>query len=257
VPTETEPAPTGSRTVHKAIDVLFALAARPEGMTNQALSSVLGLDKSTSHRLVSTLASRGLVRRDPETRSFVLGPRLFELVTGSTANLTVVARPILHSLSAAVGESASLSLLADRQFICVDAVLPPQELRFSPAVGVSYPLNAGATGKAILAFSAELSTRVLASDELPVFTPNTVASPAELARQLEQVRRDGYATSFEERIAGGCAIAAPLFGPSGAAIGALTISSVVARLPLPQLIRFAPRLQRAAQDLAIGLGYAR
>ena len=127
------------------------------------------------------------------------------------------------------------------------------EMRFAPEVGRPYALNAGATGKVMLAFDDELAQAVLAAGDLPAYTPNTVVSAQPLAVQLEAMRREGYAASEGERVAGGCAIASPVFGPTGAVMGALTISAVSARCDLQRLVRFAPQLRRGAEEVSARL----
>ncbi len=65
-------------TVDNAIDLLMALstASKPQGVT--ALSSALGLGKSSTHRLLASLARRGLVEQD-ERRRYQTGPALVAL----------------------------------------------------------------------------------------------------------------------------------------------------------------------------------
>ncbi|MQA04633.1 MAG: helix-turn-helix domain-containing protein [Streptosporangiales bacterium] len=239
----------GSMTVDKAIDLLEEIAAAPEGARNLDVARGVGLDKSTSHRLLSTLERRGFVHRDPHTKRFVLGPRLLQLATGSAISSTLLARPFLYELVASTGESASLSLLVDRTYVCVDAVQAPHEIRFALDLGRPYPLNAGATGKVLLAFNARAEQRMLAG-ELPKYAPNTIVSPDELAAQLDEIRRTGVAGSEGERVAGGCSIAAPVTGSDGQAVAAIAVSSVGARLDLPALRKHVGRIRTLAAELS-------
>lgn len=237
-------------TVEKAVDLLEQIAASPEGIRNLDLARDAGLDKSTSHRLLATLQRRGLVRRDPRTKRFVLGARLLELATGTAISSTLVARPFLYELVAATGESASFSLLVDGSYVCVDAVEAPHEIRFALELDRPYPLNAGATGKVMLAFNKMATARLLAA-ELPKYAPNTIVAPDELEAQLAEIRRSGVATSDSERVAGGCSIAAPVtFGGDGRAMGALAVSSVGARLDVAALAGYAGKIRTLAAELS-------
>lgn len=237
----------GSQTVEKALDLLEELARAPDGVRNLDVARDLGLDKSTSHRLLSTLVRRGFVRKDERTRRFVLGPRLLELATGSALVSTLVARPYLHELVALTGESASFSLLVDRSYVPVDAVQAPREIRFVLEPGRSYPLNAGATGKVILAFHPGARQRLLAG-ELPRYAANTIVSATELSARLAEIGRLGYAVSDGERVAGGCSIAAPVTLPDGTALGALAVSSVRARLDPDALLAYAQDIRTMAAE---------
>lgn len=244
---QTEPR-VGSTTVAKAIDLLEEIAATPEGVRNLDVARSVGLDKSTSHRLLSTLEQRGLVRRDPRTKQFVLGPRLLQLATGSAISSTLLARPFLHELVALTGESASFSLLVDKTYVCVDAVQAPHEIRFALELGRPYPLNAGATGKVLLAFNERAEQRMLAG-ELTKYAPNTIVSPDQLTTQLDEIRRTGVAGSDSERVAGGCSIAAPVTGWDGQAFAAIAVSSVGTRLDLDALRGYTNRITALAAEL--------
>lgn len=239
----------GSLTVEKAVDLLERIAASPEGIRNLDLAREAGLDKSTSHRLLATLERRGLVHRDAGTRAFVLGTRFLEMAAGAAMSSTLVARSFLHELVELTGESASFSLLAGGSYLCVDAVQAPREIRFALELGRPYPLNAGATGKVILAFNRQAARRVLRG-ELPRYAANTIVSADLLQEQLAEIRRRGYALSEGERVAGGCSIAAPVALPGEAAIGALAVSSVGSRLDLDGLSRHADAVRASAAELS-------
>lgn len=239
----------GSRTVDKAIDLLERVAAAPDGVRNLDLARQAGVDKSTSHRLLTTLQQRGLVRRDPQTRKYLLGPRLLDMVTGVPQVSTLLTRSLLYALVDLTGESASFSLLVDRTYVCVDAVQAPHEIMFSLTVGGRYPLNAGATGKAILAFNGPAAERLL-DDELPRYAPNTIVDPDALKVQLAVIRSQGYATSDGERVAGGSSIAAPLLGDDGVAFGAVAVSSVSTRLGADALRRHEREIRALATDFS-------
>lgn len=239
----------GSLTVEKAIDLLERVAAAPEGIRNLELAREVGLDKSTSHRLLSTLERRGLLERDPHTRQYVLGSRVVELASGAAINSTLAARAVLYELVALTGESASFSLLVGRTYVPVDAVHAPHEIRFALDLGKAYPLNAGATGKVLLAHNHAAARRML-TGELPRYALNTITEPARLRAELAKIRRRGYALSDGERVAGGCSIAAPVTDADGVAIGAIAVSSVGSRLDVGALARFSPQVRKLATDVA-------
>lgn len=236
--------------MEKAIDLLEQVAVSADGIRNLDLARQVGLDKSTSHRLLSTLQRRGFVHRDPRTRRFVMGRRMLELAAGAAIGSTLVARGLLHELVRLTGESASFSLLVHRSYVCVDAVQAPHEIRVALDLNKPYPLNAGATGKAILAFRPEVAARMLRDGELPTYGPNTIVSADELAGQLEEIRRAGFATSDSERIAGGSSIAVPVVVPDGPAIGALAVNAVNARLDVAALRRHASDVRALAAELS-------
>lgn len=242
----------GSSTVDKALDVLTVVANAAGGVTNLDVCRTLGLDKSTSHRLLSTLERKRLVRRFSDGRRYTLGPFISYLAANAYVRWTALLSPALYDLVQLTGESASFSLRHGDQFLCLDAVESPMEVRYCPKTGASYPLNAGASGKVILAFLLDDEVERIVAAPLERFTDRTITERSELVGEIARIRQAGFATSAGERVAGGCAIAVPVLDPGGEVIGALSVSAVEARCPLSQLSKFQGDLQRVAQRLSVG-----
>jgi DNA-binding IclR family transcriptional regulator len=92
-------------------------------------------------------------------------------------------------------------------------------------VGRRVEFHCTANGKVFLAFG----TAELPAGALRRRTPNTITDRAELARVLEDVRRDGVATAVDELEVGLAAVATPVFGPAGHVIAALSVSGPTQR----------------------------
>jgi DNA-binding IclR family transcriptional regulator len=243
----------GSATVDKAIDVLMLIGEARDGLTNAELSERLGLDRSTTHRLVSTLERRGLVQRIA-SRRYALGNELYFLAFGGALDHLVVLRTTLAELVELTGESASFSILHGDKYYCAMQHSSPHDLSYCPTEGEQYPLNAGATGAALLAFQPK--TRLdglLKRLELPAFTERTITDLDELREELNRTRERGYAMSAGARTPGGCAIACPAMSRNGSVIGVVVLSAVEARTPLDRLVKFEPELKHAASVIGKAL----
>jgi DNA-binding IclR family transcriptional regulator len=229
--------------------VLAAVAGSRSGLSNAEVSESLGLDRSTSHRLLATLERRGYVARI-DARRFTAGAELRRLAWGAGPDLELVLQPILHALVELSGESASFSIQSVDHFYCVMHRSSPHELSYSPATGHSYPLNSGAAGFAIWAFLADADRdRLLASGRFPSFTATTPSTRKALAEELERTRQRGYGVSAGVRTPGGCSIACPAIGQQGTVMGALALSAAELRVPLDELVRYEPELSRATARL--------
>lgn len=240
----------------KALDVLAAVAGSQAGLSNAEVSESLGLDRSTSHRLLATLERRGYVART-ESRRFTAGAELRRLAWGAAPDLQLVLQPILSELVELTGESASFSIRSGAHFHCVTHLSGPHELSYSPTAGRSYPLNSGAAGFAIWAFLAEADRdRLLASGEFPSFTPTTPSTREALGEELERTRARGYGVSAGVRTPGGCSIALPAIGRQGIVMGALALSAAELRVPLDELVRYEPELSRATARLVAEMKWA-
>ncbi len=197
-----------------------------------AIAATTGLTRPTAHRLLRSLEQHGLVLQ-ADGVGYVLGPELLDLAAAARADLPLreLARPSLERLAAATGESAQLFVRDGDRRICVDTVDSDQELRTIVDVGAALPLTKGSAGKVLLAWSAEDGS----------------AKP--LAAHLAAVRRRGWAESHGERETGVASISAPVLGPDGAILAAVSVSAPEGRLGPARVRRAAPAVTRAARDV--------
>lgn len=244
------------KTVVKALQVLEALAQseRPRGVSD--LARELGLSKSNVYRLLETLrASRYVSRADGG--SFELSLKMWHLGSRVTARLDIrtIAVPYLRELRDATQETARLTVLSDDQGICIEQAETRLPMRIQTPIGGSLLLYCSSTGKAMLAFQpAEFIAKVTRSMEK--FTPATLANAADLAGELEQIRRDGFALNRGERVAGVHGVAAPVTDSRGSVTAAIGISGPAERLNYRALRKFGPLVRDVAARLSHDLGNA-
>jgi DNA-binding IclR family transcriptional regulator len=247
----------GSSTVDKAIDVLMMIGESREGLTNAEISEALELDRSTAHRLLTTLERRGLIQR-VASRRYTIGNELYFLAFGGSLDHMVVVRTALAELVRLTGESASFSIMHGETYYCAMQHSSPHDLSYCPTQGEQYPLNAGATGAALLAFQPKARLEaILERLPMPSFTDRTITSHDKLRAELERTRERGFAMSAGARTPGGCAIACPAMSRNGSVIGAVGLSAVEARTPLDALVEFEPELKNAAKVIGQALEAAR
>ena len=245
--------------VERAIDVLllFGRDTRPDlGVTE--ISTDLGLSKAAVHRILTSLRSRDLITLDPSTRRYALGPASLSLGRAYLARIDVraMAAPELALLSAESHETATLSIRNGDARMYVEQVVPNREVRMEVAIGVPYPLHAGSSSKAFLAFLTEEEVAsYVARNHLQPMTEGTITDDAALRAELEEIRRRGFATSRGERMAGAASVAAPVFDQSGRPIAALSVSGPAERF-IPTVDRAAALLLESTARLSARMGYA-
>jgi DNA-binding IclR family transcriptional regulator len=220
--------PSAAATVDKALDVLFALheSAVPQGVT--ALGRALGLPKSSTHRLLASLAGRGLVERD-EAGRYRPGIGLVALGVGVLEREPVVAaaQPVLEAEAAELGETVFLVAARAGRLIVLEKAEGTGFLRAAPSVGEEVPVHATAVGKLFLAFDP--GSLKSPTGRLESFTARTVGSARALAREVEQARERGFAENREEWIPGLSVIAAPV-RVRGRMEGAVAVAASTPRL---------------------------
>jgi DNA-binding IclR family transcriptional regulator len=240
------------KSVARAIDILLALEQGAQSLGKVAERT--GLSKATAHRLLGSLAHGQLVIQDPSSGDYMLGPGCFgiaDAVIRGLGGVGVIARPVLEELRDATQETIALHVRAGTQRVCVGQLASPQPVQFAARVGAANPLHTGSMGKLLLAFSEERErNQILDRMTLDRQTGTTVTDRDTLGREIERIRRRGYATSRGERVVGGAAMSAPVFGPHRRILAALSILGPDARLTEAKMREFRPLLIRAAQAIS-------
>jgi len=225
------PAETGTQAIDRAAELLVRVVESRTPLAVGELASGSGLPKSTTSRLVGALERRGLVQRAGDRR-VAPGPILLRFAHRDTGEgLVELAGPALRALAELSGETINLGVPTP---LGVEHLAQEDSRHFVGGtnwVGRRVPYEATANGKVLRAFSAE--------------------RPAE----LRGIRAQGYATAVDEMEHGLAAIAAPIFGPDGVALAALSISGPTIRLTRDRLAELAPALLEQARLVSERLGH--
>lgn len=243
-------------TVRKALRLLDLFDEGRPVIGLSDLARLAGHDKATVLRMLSDLASAGLVEQDPVRRDWRLGAGLIRLARRREAAFPVagVLAPILARLAAATGETAHASLRDGPDLGTVGVADSPQPTRVHLDPGQRLPLHATASGLAYAAFARpEVASELLARD-LARHTDHTPIDPGALARALATAARDGYACADRTLEHDVCGLAVPLFGPDGLAIGALAVASPAARMTPDHRAAILTALAAAGRDATRALG---
>jgi DNA-binding IclR family transcriptional regulator len=177
-----------------------------------------------------------------------LGAAAFSLGLTYMSRLDVraAAEPELELLSESIGETATLSILSGDARIYVDQVTPAREIVMAVPLGRRFPLHAGSSSKALLAFLPEGDRRRIVEGPLEALTETTLIDADVLAADLMAIRERGYALSTGERQRGAASVAAPVLDHTGRAVGAVSVCGPAER--------FGPALDDAAQQLVSAAG---
>jgi DNA-binding IclR family transcriptional regulator len=253
MPLNGETAPGQTESVGKAIRLLSLFRGARTPVRIADASAATGLARSTTHRLMATLAAQDFVRQDPATRAYYAGPALLDLARSLSRDIELreIARAEMQTMVKRTGETANLIVLQDGKALFVEGLEGPHVLRVSARVGMTSAPHATAGGKAILAeMTAAQIARLHPSDKLPRFTSNTIPSQRTLLRTLAGVRAAGFATSTGESNLGVFAVAAAIKGASGTVYGALSLAAPLARATPPVTQALAAEVRRAATRIA-------
>jgi len=249
----------GVRAVERALELLFRLAAYPDGVGLQRLAREVGCSKSTVHRLLATLQGLGAAEQDATSKLYRPGRRLVELAPPSAgSDLRRLALPVMRQLRDETEETVTLHLIQGDSHVVVEQLESEHEIRRILPVGQPVPLRTGATARAILAFlpvgeSGAILARTTAADSNASERPVAVDGPSDAG--LSETRARGYSLSPGERLTGGTAMSAPIFDRDGHVCAALSVSGPRFRFTVARAARFGPALVAAAGRLSGALGF--
>jgi DNA-binding IclR family transcriptional regulator len=159
-----------------------------------------------------------------------------------------------------IGESAYLYAREGTHRVCLEVVETHRaSIKHFLKAGSRFPLNAGASGKAILAFLSDADRlQVLKTVPLKKLGPKTLIDRREIVQELERIRAQGYAYSEEELSAEAWSLAVPLSSESGECVASLAVAGPLFRLNrdrLPEYVRFlrglAGRIHKTLQGEAL------
>ena len=204
------------------IEVLAAAGA----LSPADIAERIGVPRSSAYRLVDGLTAIALVEVLPDGRAR-LSARWLQLADDAHAGLTEWrdAPPVLERLVGRTGQTAFLSVLSDDAAACIDWRQGRGVDVLATKPGHSLPLNAGASGRVMLAFSSE-SDELLARGQFRRLTPTTLVTPDELRADIDGTRRQGYAFSDGDVALGIAGIAVPVLHADGALAGAVAIAGL-------------------------------
>jgi DNA-binding IclR family transcriptional regulator len=220
----------GVKSVASALDVLDCFVSDEElGVSEVARR--LGVAKSTAHRLLTTLVSRGVVEQDAASGRYRLGIHLFELgqLVLQRNELRRRSTTLLEELRELSGWTVHLSIAQGADTLFLERLPTLRGMQVMREFRRRWPLHATSSGKAICAYDPE-ATAARVEAGFPAFTPHTITSEKAFAAELAKVRSRGYATSREELMADLASVAAPVLDLHGVAIAAISITGSVSEL---------------------------
>lgn len=243
----------GDTPTMRLFSLLEVIAEKDHPFSLQNLVEETGLPKPTLHRMLQQLESVNVLQRENDGRHYSTGVRLRNLASNILLNNTYhgARRTVLRQLVEEVGESCNLTAFTGSDVLYLDRVETAAPLRFYLHPGSRVPAHCSSSGKLFLAqMTPAQRRRLLAHIELTKYTDKTVTDPAKLEKELEAVRRNGYAIDDEEFLPGLFCVAVLAPNPNGRSNLALAIQAPIMRLTHDKALHFLPALQRAAQALA-------
>jgi DNA-binding IclR family transcriptional regulator len=221
------------KVVVKAAAVIDLLAESDVPMSLTALSKRLGIARSTLHGILATLINVGYVCKEERSGDYRLGLRLFEIGNKISQKIDErkVAKPYMRALSEKTGETVHLAVLQDGEVLYINKQESNNSIRIITESGLKLPAHCTGVGKALLSGLSDEQIRQVAEKKgLAKYTETTVTDIGILLKEIEKIRKQGYASDQQEFMIGLRCVAIPIRNMSGKVVCAISISGPVSRM---------------------------
>ncbi|MGW5634962.1 IclR family transcriptional regulator [Streptomyces sp. NPDC003832] len=217
-------APHQESVLSRAARILEAFSQEEPALTVSEIARRTGLHVATASRLVGELIAHGFLARDDDRRVRI-GVRLWELAVRASPTLSLreTAMPFMEGVHDVVGHHVQLGVLDGDEVLFLERLSAPNAVINYTRIAGRLPLYASSSGLVLLAHGpADLKERLLA-DSLTAYTPATPATAGRLRATLADVRQQGYAYCPGYVHPEALGVAAPVRGPDGAVVAALSV----------------------------------
>ncbi len=245
------------KSADRTLAILDLLTDHRDGLTLTEIQRRLEIPKSSTYTLLVTMAARGFLEQDAETRRFRVGIRLWQAGQSyvAVADLEKVALPYMEALRDALNETVQLATLDGVDNVYIAKVDADHQLRLASRVGARLPAYATGVGKALLSqLSDEEITERFAGVEFTAFTPHTITSLPALLTAVREVRANGYAVDSSEYTPGVFCIAAPFSGHRGGGRAAVGVAVPEVRGTPEVLSSIIDSVRSTVHQLALRMG---
>ena len=235
----------------KGLDILELLAKIDGGLTQAEIAKRLGRSPNEFYRMLDRLVRRGYVTRlDGDRYSLTL--KLFGLAQlhVPVRRLVSYATPFMRELSEETRQANHLAVFDRGSVVVVAQQEAPSYWGISIRVGSRISLYETGSGHILLAFRSS-DERLMMIKEYSASGED--ASPDDkFFDRLDQIRARGYEVMPSAQTEGVFNLSAPVLGPDGRAIAALTIPYVklVKAANAPDIPAAEAMLTRTSQQLS-------
>lgn len=242
--------------IDRMASVLDIILDIPNGITASELLHLLDIPKTTLYRLLSSMVQNELLSYFSETGTYTIGPKFtltYVSMEERASRLREAAMPHLRALADQIGETVKLSVLSGLQSYTIATVESSRPLRISVDTGALFPLHAGATGKILMCSLNDAAMQRYFKSYAIAYTDATITDITEMKKELDIIRKRGYATDVGEYMPEIYAVAAPVTDCSGQITAAISIAYPSMHKDHIRMDELAAQLQQTAA--AVGIAY--
>lgn len=215
--------------IDNALEILRILSNENEGLTVTEISTRLSIPKSSAHRLLKSLKDNKYVLQLEDNKKYVISYKLLSLTNNltETKGLINTAKPFMKRLALMMNKTIALNVMEGESIVCIYYVESQDTPMFMIRRGYEMPLHATSAGKVFLASMGNLKVEELFNgNKHNKLTVNTITDLKSLMRDLNNVKKLGYATSDEELQVGVEGVACPIYDYNNDVVASVSFTTL-------------------------------
>ena len=237
----------------RGLKILTAFWEGKPSMSLPELANASGMTKSAAQRFAYTLHALGYLHKNPQTKEYSLTPRSLEVGLRylQTSPLVSAATPYLHALTRVCEETSTLAERDGDEMVYVARFPSHREMFVNMPIGTRLPLYCSAAGRAVMSrLDPEEVADILRHSTLHAFTSTTLTNVDDIMSRIRQARTEGFAWTDSEFYQGDITVSAPILGPHGEVLGAVSASTPSSRRSIEQARQeLGPQVMEAARSI--------
>jgi len=245
--------PLGTQTIHRAIFILREIAMHgTSGARLIDITQSMGLEPSTTHRIVKGLASHGMVTQDTKTKTYRLGHLVYELGLAASPNYALkdFCRPTLERIADKLGDSVFLVVRSGLDSVCIDSVEGSYPIQARTLdIGGRRPLGVGAASLALLMTLSARDRQKVIDTNASRFSSFGQMTVERLNNAIKLSTKLGYAINEGDVLSGVYAIGLPITPQQGKPYAALSIAGIASRFTGKRREEVADLLKKETHNL--------
>lgn len=246
------------KVIEKAMKIMELLAQGSKEKTLTEIAKALNFNKTTAHRIIRTFCDLGYIVQNKESKKYALSLRLLQIWNSVFQNIEIrqEARPFLEHLCKKTNETVNLMIVEQYSAVYADVILSNHRVKMVSSIGERVDFHSTALGKAFLAYlPKEKVDYILELQGLKRKTRRTITDPVRLRRELENIRKQGYAIDDGEDAEGCRCVAAPIFDHENIPVGGISVAGPAFRLTQWKIKEvIAPLVVSTAAGISTKLG---
>lgn len=240
---------------------ILSLLSDGKARTAKEISTHIGLNTSTTFRMLKSLMSYRFVNQDESTNQYSLWLGCLDLAKGfmDGFDLRQIAFPELEKLRDEVKETVHLAIIDQMEVVYIEKLQGLHAIGLMGSrVGGRSPAYCTGVGKVLLAYrDPDVTKKFLLDNGMKRFTDSTITTFKDLSFEMEKIRKKGYALDKGEHEVEVRCVAAPLFNMTGNVIASISVSGPASRIdPVEENEKIIAETLETAMNISKKLGYS-